>query len=113
MTTKRFLNRDRFFIADGGTIRDAHGLLECISKFAGKGIPRVYFRGQSNARWGLTPSIGREYCYIGRCITKFDLVQEHNLLHRFRRRAYAHYNRVIGDWKLYSWHGTTDCRLDS
>lgn len=91
--------KDVFFILNGGTVRSVQELSEHINTFGGRGIARVYLRGQSNVRWGLVPSIGREHCYIGKSIIKFDLVQERNLLHRFRRRAYAHYNRVIGDWE--------------
>ena len=94
------MSQDEFYNPNGGIVDSIHALSQKIIEFTGgKKLPRVYLRGQCNVEWGLVPTIGRSYSYIGRTIAKFDREREYNLLHRFRRRAYAHYNRVIGDWE--------------
>jgi hypothetical protein len=58
-----------------------------------------YFRGHRDARnQRLMPSIGREFSYVGRTM-RFTSTQERSLLHRFRRHAYKHYNRVLTEWE--------------
>lgn len=84
------------------TIRSASGLLARFREFAGADYLRgVYLRGQSNAEWGLQPSIARKdtYSYCGKTVPQFDLDQEKNLLHRFRRHTYAHHGRIPGKWE--------------
>ena len=59
---------------------------------------RVYFRGQADIGWGLTPSICREYWYAGRQV-RFTKGDEIRLFQRFRRRAYIHFQRVQTPWE--------------
>jgi hypothetical protein len=58
-----------------------------------------FFRGhRDEASQRLTPSIGRQFSYVGRTVT-FTPQQELSLLQRFRRHAYKHYNRVLTEWE--------------
>jgi hypothetical protein len=58
-----------------------------------------YFRGhKDDKRQRLKPSIGREFSYVGRTVC-FTRRQEQALLHRFRRHAYKHYDRVLTEWE--------------
>jgi hypothetical protein len=58
-----------------------------------------YFRGhRDDARQQLKPSVGRDFSYAGHTI-RFSREQEHNLLYRFRRHAYKHYDRILTEWE--------------
>jgi len=59
---------------------------------------RVYFRGQADIDWGLTPSICREYWHAGKKV-RFTRDDEIRLFQRFRRRAYIHFQRVQTRWE--------------
>lgn len=68
--------------------------------------PGIYFRGQSNIGDHLLPSIGRKkrknrrpWIFCGREIEKFNENQERNLLHRFRRRSYRDFGRLLSWWE--------------
>jgi hypothetical protein len=59
-----------------------------------------FFRGHADdANQRLTPSIGREFSYVGHRV-RFTPDQERHLLQRFRRHAYKHYNRVLTEWEV-------------
>lgn len=66
----------------------------------------IYLRGQNTISDELFPSVGRP----GRAYTPD---QERNLLHRFRRRSYAHYGRILTDWEtlFLARHHLLPCRL--
>jgi hypothetical protein len=51
----------------------------------------IYLRGQRVISWDLVPTIGRD--------DEYTPIKERNILHRFRRRSYSHYNRVLSDWE--------------
>jgi len=56
----------------------------------------IYFRGESKEHKNLLPSIGR--CdKQGR--DRYTRDDERNMLHRFRRRSYSHYQRILNDWE--------------
>lgn len=50
----------------------------------------IYLRGQDDIDDRLIPSVGR---------AAYTLDQERNLFHRFRRRSYSHYQRILTDWE--------------
>ena len=66
----------------------------------------IYFRGQNRACLSLLPSAGR----LGYAYNKD---QERNLLHRFRRESYGHYDRLLTDWEtiFLARHHYLPCRL--
>ncbi len=66
----------------------------------------IYFRGQNEIDHGLHPSAGRP----GKA---YSPDQERNFLHRFRRRSYAHYGRILTDWEtlFLARHYFLPCRL--
>src|SRR5439155_16570701 len=53
-----------------------------------------WYRGQSMESYSLTPSVGRDLEYAGRKV-RLGREREQQLLHRFRRRAYPHAERVM------------------
>ncbi len=58
-----------------------------------------WYRGQSNSKTHrLIPTIGREQSYCGKS-SNFNLRQERNLLHRFRRRVFPHVGRILNEWE--------------
>lgn len=78
-------------------------------------ISGIYLRGQGNEEWDLVPSIGRKHQYAGRILEGFHSDQERNMLHRFRRRSYNHYNRILNGWEalfLARHHGLPTRLLD-
>src|SRR5690242_724350 len=54
---------------------------------------KLWFRGHSREDFRLVPSIGRPAKYGGRAMV-YTQHSERELLHRFRRRAFAHDDRV-------------------
>lgn len=66
----------------------------------------IYFRGQNSLADGLFPSAGRP----GK---SYSPDQERNFLHRFRRRSYGHYGRILTDWEtlFLARHHSLPCRL--
>ena len=59
-----------------------------------KGNVKFWYRGLSTCRYDLKPSVGRVQEYAGQKKT-LSRTDEIGLLHRFRRRAYAHLGRQI------------------
>jgi len=64
---------------------------------------RLYLRGQSDQAWGLLPTIARtDYWFAGHTMKRpFTLLQERNLLHRFRRYTYENEGRVMTKWEVF------------
>lgn len=79
-------------------ITDVAGLCAAVEEFIGGGDPRVYLRGVSNPTYLPLPSIGRPYSYIGdtRIFTRQN---ERQMLSRFRRHAFPHWNRILSEWE--------------
>jgi len=60
----------------------------------------LYARGQEEYAWGLATPVGRQNrAFGGKVIKLLDPLQERDLLHRFRRYAYAYFNRNMGEWE--------------
>lgn len=55
---------------------------------------KLWYRGQSNAQHGLVPTVGRDHVYAGRT-RRFPAKIELELLHRFRRRTYLEFGRLL------------------
>ena len=66
----------------------------------------IYLRGQNKIYDKLVPSAGRSD-------KDYTPDQERNVLHRFRRRSYAHYKRILTDWEtvFLARHHLLPCRL--
>ncbi len=66
----------------------------------------IYFRGQNKISDDLLPSAGRPG-------HTYSVEQERNFLHRFRRRSYGHYGRILTDWEtlFLARHHSLPCRL--
>jgi hypothetical protein len=64
--------------------------IETERRLAGK----LWFRGHAKISYSLIPTIGREQSYSGKKRT-FSIDDEWVLLHRFRRRCYAFFDRAI------------------
>ena len=61
---------------------------------------QVWFRGQPEIyKKNLIPTSGRQHVYNGKKVEGFDSDQERKLLDRFRRRSYAHLNRILTEWE--------------
>jgi hypothetical protein len=56
---------------------------------------KLLYRGVPNSKHDLKPGIGREQKYAGGEPVTFTRDQEVFLLHRFRRRAYPHFQRAL------------------
>jgi hypothetical protein len=113
------MHRDyrKFRCIDGGSVNS----LECLRKRIAevkekdKDITQMWYRGHSKRSYKLIPSIGRKHEYNGKYVECFTLRQERNLLHRFRRRAYPHEERVLNEWEalfLARHHGLPTRILD-
>lgn len=82
----------------GEEVSSVSEILKKVDEFCrGEATGSVWLRGHADYYWKLKPTIGREHYFIGNCIC-FDEHKEKNLLHRFRRYAYAHLNRALGEW---------------
>lgn len=95
------MKNSRFYNPQGGDLRNQDDLSYRTKEFIRGNLPRVYFRGQSNFKWELIPSSGRQYSFVGKTVGGLSLIQERNFLHRFRRRVYAYYNRTLNDWEAF------------
>jgi len=78
--------------------------------------PKLYFRGQSDDHYSLTPSIGREQRLLSESrLLVTSVAEEQNLLHCFRRHTYEHHHRVLSQWEslfLARHHGLPTRLLD-
>src|SRR4051812_6417162 len=84
----------KFSIFPRGEINSVYEFLQNVFDLRkSSGNAKIWYRGVADRSYTLLPSVGRERPYAGR---KMGLVNsEVDLLHRFRRRAYPHFNRVI------------------
>lgn len=66
----------------------------------------IYLRGQNRICDKLVPSAGRRS-------KDYTPDQERNVFHRFRRRSYPHYERILTDWEtlFLARHHLLPCRL--
>lgn len=69
-----------------------------IAEFKASHDPTTWYRGHSDYRYKLVPTIGRDSRYNGKRVT-FTAEQERQLLHRFRRRIYPHVDRILNEWE--------------
>jgi len=56
---------------------------------------KLLYRGHSKRCYRLKPMIGRPLMYAGKKDVLLNTTSEQELLHRFRRRAYPHFERAI------------------
>jgi len=59
----------------------------------------TWFRGASKACYQPLPTIGCPHSYADIGNRDLDWVDERNILHRFRRRAYQHSGRLLDSWE--------------
>lgn len=103
-----------FQFEEGGAIESAGQFLSEVRAFGGEANFDCYFRGEPKLSETLQPSIGRRHYYAGKSIT-FTAQQERLMLHRFRRHAYSHFQRVPTEWEtlfLARHHGLPTRLLD-
>lgn len=84
-----------FDLKDCGWVKSVNDFLTSLFKVR-KSINnrKLWFRGHTDTKYRLTPTIGREHKYIDGKGT-FDEEQEKELIHRFRRRIYSYSDRVL------------------
>jgi hypothetical protein len=103
-----------FAFEEGRAIESVEQFLSEIGAGSGGKSFRWYFRGEPQQSRKLQPSIGRAQFYAGSSLT-FSQEQERSLLHRFRRHAYSHFQRVPTEWEtlfLARHHGLPTRLLD-
>jgi len=106
--------RVSFSFEEGKPITGVEHFLSELKRFAGRHLFRMYFRGHGEPINALVPSIGRKQYYIGKSIL-FDRHKERELLSRFRRHAYEHFQRLPTEWEtlfLARHHGLPTRLLD-
>jgi hypothetical protein len=92
--TKELHIVDAFEFAQRVSVTGAHPPKSASSSF--------WFRGQGDISWPLKPSIGREHKFWGEGLTisaRRLLIQEYDLLHRFRKYAHAFFQRELTPWE--------------
>ena len=90
--------RISFQFKRGGKVSSLTRLLASNVTFKKKVMSQTWYRGQSEHK-KLVPKIGRLHEHGGKYLENFKGTQEQNLLHRFRRRAYAFEGRILNDWE--------------
>lgn len=89
-----------FQLIEGGKIDSTKSILESINKIkCENSLTQIWYRGHSNVKYKLVPSIARKYKYGGKIIDGFNPQRESDILHRFRRRAYPYLGRVPNEWE--------------
>jgi hypothetical protein len=104
----------QFKFEDGGKVTGVEDFLAGIKKFVGNKAEEVFFRGQGDPAGELIPSVARKQHYAGQAIV-FTEKQEQDLLRRFQRHAYQHFQRVPTEWEalfLARHHGMPTRLLD-
>src|ERR1041385_7353089 len=87
-----------FQFRQGAALQSVEQFLAEIRAQAGADNFDCYFRGEPRRGETLRPSIGRSHYYAGKTVT-FTAAQERRMLHRFRRHAYGHFQRVPTQWE--------------
>lgn len=78
-----------------GDVESAQGFVESVFRLRkATNNPKLVYRGHGSIEYRLKPTIGRSHSYAGRTKT-FAPEDEKDLLHRFRRRAYPHFQRHL------------------
>jgi hypothetical protein len=89
--TERFT----FAFKDCGSVKSAQAFVESVFRLRDKiNNEKLVYRGHGSTTYLLRPTIGRPHTYAGRTKT-FSDCDERDLLHRFRRRAYPHFERSL------------------
>ena len=79
-------------------VSDVQSYIDRVFQLKEEFSQTCWYRGQSNSNTHrLIPTIGREQSYCGKS-SNFNLRQERNLLHRFRRRVFPHVGRILNEW---------------
>lgn len=83
------------------TIDSIGKYLRHIKDFENSYSGEIYFRGQNNQSYSLKPTAGRSdfYKHNGKSMAPLTFEQERNLLHRFKRYAYNHVQKILNDWE--------------
>jgi len=82
-----------------GDIKTVAGWLTELEEIRKARADRLFFRGLSDGKHKLVPSVGRNQEYGDGRVPHFTYEQEKKLLRRFRRFAYAQLGRLPDEWE--------------